>query len=125
MKKALQPASMAKPTNYSLGIEASGRMVFVSGLVPVDADGRTVHAGDIRAQARHVLANIEKVIAEAGGTRDNIVRMTVYIADLSNYAGFVEVRTEFFQAPYPASAAVQAKLLHPDWMLEIEAIAVV
>ena len=124
-KKALQPASMAKPANYSLGVEASGRMVFVAGLVAVDGQGKTVAPGDIRGQTRQVFANIEKVLAEAGATRADIVKITVYLTDFKNYAGMSEIRTEFFGAPYPASCAVEARLLNPEWLVEIDAIAVV
>lgn len=124
-KRALQPAGMAKPASYSPGVEASGRMVFVSGLVSVDKEGRTVAPGDIRGQTRQVLADIEKVVAEAGGSRDDIVKVTVYLADLGDYGGMAEVRAGFFKPPFPASCAVQAHLLNPDWLVEIDAVAVI
>jgi 2-iminobutanoate/2-iminopropanoate deaminase len=125
-KKALQPGSLPKPTNYSLGIEATGsKMIFVAGLVPVDEKGKTVAVGDIKGQTRQVFANIEKVLAEAGATRNDVVKVTIYLTDLRNFAGMAEVRTEFFKAPYPASAAVQAQLVNPEWLVEIEAVAVV
>jgi reactive intermediate/imine deaminase len=116
---------MATPASYSPGIEAGGRMVFVSGLVSIDAQGKTVAPGDIRGQTRHVLANIEKVLAEAGGTREDIVKVTVFLPDLADYPGMAEVRTEFFKAPFPASCAVQARLLNPEWLVEIDAIAMI
>ena len=124
-KKTLQPSSMPKPANYSLGIEATGRMIFVSGLVPVDEQGKTVAVGDIKGQTRQVYANIEKVLAEAGATKDNIVKITTYLTNLEDFAGMSEVRTEFFKTPYPASAAVQAHLVNPEWLVEIDAIAVI
>jgi len=124
-KRALQPSTLPKPANYSLGVEATGRMVFVSGLVPVDSAGKTVAVGDIRGQVRKVFANIESVLAEAGANRENIVKITVYLTDLKNFAGMSEIRTEFFKAPFPASAAVEAKLINPEWLVEIDAIAVI
>jgi reactive intermediate/imine deaminase len=125
-KNALQPPDLPKPANFSQGIEvAGGRMIFVSGNVAIDAAGETVAPGDIKEQTRQVLANIEKVLAEAGATRDNIVKITTFLTDLKNYAGFAEVRGEFFKPPYPASTAVQANLINPEWLVEIEAIAVV
>jgi 2-iminobutanoate/2-iminopropanoate deaminase len=125
-KKALQPRNLPKPTNYSLGIEATGnKMIFIAGLVPVDENGKTVALGDIKGQTRQVFANIEKVLTEAGATRNDIVKITVYLTDLKNFTGMAEVRTEFFKAPYPASAAVQAQLVNPEWLVEIEAVAVV
>ena len=124
-KKALQPSDLPKPANFSQGIEVAGsRMIFVAGNVAVDAAGKTVALGDIKGQTRQVLANIEKVLAEAGATRDNIVKITTFLTDLKNYPSFAEVRGEFFKPPYPASTAVQAKLINPEWLVEIEAVAV-
>jgi reactive intermediate/imine deaminase len=125
-KKALQPAGLPKPANYSPGIEGTGnRMIFVAGTVAMDETGKSVALGDIKGQTRQVLANIEKVLAEGGATRDNIVKITSYLTDLKNYPGFAEVRGEFFKAPYPASTAVQAQLINTEWLVEIEAIAVI
>jgi 2-iminobutanoate/2-iminopropanoate deaminase len=124
-KRALQPAAMPTPASYSPGVEAQGRMVFVSGLVSIDEHGKTVAPGDIKGQTRQVLANIEKVLAQAGGNRDNVVKVTVYLPDLANYPGMAEVRAEFFRAPFPASAAVQARLINPEWLVEIDAIAMI
>jgi 2-iminobutanoate/2-iminopropanoate deaminase len=124
-KKALQPSDLPKPANFSQGIEVAGsRMIFVAGNVAVDAAGKTVAPGDIKGQTRQVLANIEKVLAEAGATRENIVKITTFLTDLKNYPGFAEVRGEFFKPPYPASTAVQAQLINPEWLVEIEAVAV-
>jgi enamine deaminase RidA (YjgF/YER057c/UK114 family) len=101
-KKALQPSYLPKPANFSRGIEASGsRMIFVAGNVAMDAAGKTVAPGDIKGQTRQVLANIEKVLAEAGATRDNIVKITTFLADLKNYPGFAEVRGESLNRPIP------------------------
>jgi reactive intermediate/imine deaminase len=100
-------------------------MIFVAGLVSIDESGKTIAPGDIKGQTRQVFANIEKVLAEAGATRDNVVKITVYLTDMKNFSGMAEVRAEFFKAPYPASAAVQAQLLGPEWLVEIECIAVV
>ena len=124
-KKALQPSDLPKPANFSQGIEVAGsRMIFVAGNVAVDAAGKTVAPDDIKGQTRQVLANIEKVLAEAGATRDDIVKITTFLTDLKNYPGFAEVRGEFFKPPYPASTAVQAQLINPEWLVEIEAVAV-
>lgn len=124
-KKPLQPGTLPKPASYSPGIEATGRTIFISGTVPMDENGKTVAPGDIRGQTRQVLANIEKVLAEAGATRENIVKITTFLTDLKHYPGFAEVRGAFFAAPYPASTAVQAQLVNPEWLVEIEAIAVI
>jgi 2-iminobutanoate/2-iminopropanoate deaminase len=125
-KRALQPKALPKPANFSQGVEVAGsRMIFIAGIVAMDEAGTTVAPGDIKGQTRQVLANIETVLAEAGATRDNIVKITSFLSDLKNYPGFAEVRGEFFKPPYPASTAVQAQLLNAEWLVEIEAIAVV
>jgi len=125
-KRALQPPDLPRPANFSQGIAVEGsRMIFVAGNVAIDAAGKTVAPGDIKAQTRQVLANIERVLAEAGAKRENIVKITTFLTDLKHYAGFAEVRGEFFKPPYPASTAVRAELINPEWLVEIEAIAVV
>ena len=68
-KKALQPSTLPKPPNFSQGVEASGRMVFISGLVSIDASGTTIAPGDIEGQTRHIFQNMENIVKEAGGTR--------------------------------------------------------
>ena len=123
-KKALQPSTLPKPPNFSQGVEASGRMVFISGLVSIDAQGTTIAPGDIEGQTRHIFNNMESILKEAGGNRDNIVKMNVFLTDMKNFPGMSKVRSEFFKAPFPASAAVQAQLLKPEWLVEIDAMAV-
>ena len=123
-KKPLQPSTLPKPPNFSQGIEATGRMVFISGLVSIDAQGTTIAPGDIEGQTRHIFNNMESILKEAGGNRDNIVKMNVFLTDMKNFPGMSKVRSEFFKAPFPASAAVQAQLLKPEWLVEIDAVAV-
>ena len=78
-KKALQPTTVQAKGSYSPGWEVSGgHMVFVAGQIPWDADGQTVCKGDIAGQTRQVFANIGAVLAEAGGTLDDVIKITVY-----------------------------------------------
>jgi reactive intermediate/imine deaminase len=125
-KQALVPARAAKPSGpFSAGVK-SGRFVFVAGQVAVDEKGETVGVGDIGAQTRQVLTNIGKVLEAGGATFGDVVKVTVFVTDLSNLAALQAVRPDFFKEPYPASTLVKvAQLINPDWLVEIEAIAMV
>ncbi|HEY3111989.1 MAG TPA: RidA family protein [Chloroflexota bacterium] len=102
------------------------RLVFVSGNVAVDAGGQIVGKGDVGAQTRQIFRNIEAVLAEAGATLRDIVKITTFIVPMERYAEFAAVRAEVFDGQYPASATVGvASLVSPDYLIEIEAIAAV
>jgi 2-iminobutanoate/2-iminopropanoate deaminase len=101
-------------------------MLFVSGHVSQDSDGQTVSRGDMRAQTEQCLANIRDVLKAAGGTMEDIVKVTVFVTDVSRITEIHEVRAGFFRRPYPASTLVGvARLIDPDWLIEIEAVAVI
>ncbi len=96
----------------------------ISGQVAVDPDGNIVGTGDMAAQTRQAFANMEAVLAEAGATLDDVVKITVFMKDLSMFADFAKVRTEKFPFGLPASTAVEVNsLLLPELLLEVEAIA--
>ncbi|MBM3958647.1 MAG: RidA family protein [SAR202 cluster bacterium] len=103
-----------------------GATLFISGHVAQDAQGRTVGKGDMRAQTRQCLANIRDVLAAAGGALSDIAKVSVFVTDISKIKEIHEVRAEFFTRPYPASTLVGvARLINPDWLIEIEATAVI
>jgi reactive intermediate/imine deaminase len=106
--------------------QPEGRVLHVSGHVSQVEDGSTVGAGSMEAQTRQVLENIRAVLAVAGGTMDDVVKVTVFVTDVTEIAKIHEVRAQFFRPPYPASTLVQvARLIDPDWLIEIEAVAVI
>ena len=106
--------------------QPEGRVLHVSGHVSQAEDGTTVGRGDMGAQTRQTLQNIRDVLCAAGGTMDDIVKVTVFVTDVTEIGRIHEVRSEFFTKPYPASTLVQvAQLIDPDWLIEIEAIAVI
>ena len=106
--------------------QPKGRVLHVSGHVSQNAAGRTVGKGDMAAQTRQVLENIHDVLASVGGTMDDIAKVTVFVTDVAEIAKIHEVRAGFFKKPYPASTLVQvAQLIDPDWLIEIEAVAVI
>ena len=127
-KTILQSDAVATPRGImSQGVAVpAGRMIFASGQVARDVDGQLVGPGDIRAQTRKTLQNLQAVLAEAGATMDDVVKVTVFVTNLSeHFAAIHEVRAEFFAAPYPASTLVEvSRLVDPEMLIEIEAIAV-
>ncbi len=127
-KTILQSAKVAPPGGImSQGVEVTaGKMVFVSGQVARDLDGSVAGVGDITAQTRKVLQNMQAVLAESGATMDDVVKVTVFVTNLEqHFAAIHKVRSEFFKSDYPASTMVEVKsLVHEDMLIEIEAIAV-
>lgn len=112
---------------FSTAIEAPvGRTIYLSGLTARNKEGAVVGKGDIELQTDTVLKNMQIVLGEAGGTMDDIVKLTVYIRDMKLFDRIHDVRRPYFKEPYPASAMVEVSMLaDPDLLIEIEAIAVV
>ena len=114
-----------EPYAISLGIQV-GDLVFVSGQAAVDERGRTVGDGDFDAQARQVFKNLATVLEKAGSGLEHVVKVTIFVTDMSVIDDVVALRREFFTEPYPADTIAQvAALARPDWQIEIEAIALV
>ncbi len=128
-KEVLISDAVARPAGImSQGIAvAAGRMVFASGQVARGVDGQLVGRGDIRAQTRKTLENLQAVLTEGGATMDDVVKVTVFVTNLAeHFSAIHEVRSEFFKPEYPASTLVEvSRLVDPDMLIEIEAIAVV
>lgn len=123
MKK--QIATTAAPAAigpYSQAIDL-GNMVFISGQIPVDPATGEVPEG-IAAQTAQSIANIKAILAEAGLTIDNVVKTTVFLADMSLFVPMNEVYGKEFTAPYPARSAVAVRELPKQVLVEIETIAV-
>jgi 2-iminobutanoate/2-iminopropanoate deaminase len=106
---------------YSQAIKA-GNLVFMSGQIPLDPATMEIVAGDIDAQARRVMDNLAAVAAEAGGTLDDCVKLTIYLTDLGNFAAVNAVMQAYFEAPYPARATIEVSALPRGSLVEIEAI---
>jgi len=107
----------------SQGVQ-SGNMIYVSGQVAVNPDGQIVGKGDMRAQTRQTLENIKAVLAVAGVTMDDVVKINSFVTDISKASEMMEVRREYFGHQPPASTTVEVKaLIYPDLMIEIEVVA--
>jgi 2-iminobutanoate/2-iminopropanoate deaminase len=129
-KKEIQSSDLPRPMRggaFSAGIEAPiGRTVYVSGMVSMDAEGNVVGDGDIGAQTEQVLQNVRTALLEVGGDLSDIVKVTVFITDMTLYDSIHEVRRRHFSPPYPASSMVEVSaLIDPRLLIEIEAVAVI
>lgn len=108
---------------YSQGVKA-GNMIFVSGQLPINASTGEMPA-DIKTQTAQSIENIKAILEEAGASLDNVVKTTVFLADMSLFGAMNEVYAEYFQAVYPARAAFAVKELPKKALVEIEVIAVI
>ncbi|MCR5076760.1 MAG: RidA family protein [Prevotella sp.] len=108
---------------YSQAIEANG-FVFASGQVPIDPATNMFVEGGIKEQTRQSLTNARNVLEAAGINLSHVVKTTVFLSDMDNFAAMNEVYAEFFSEPYPARSAVAVKTLPKGALVEIECIAV-
>jgi 2-iminobutanoate/2-iminopropanoate deaminase len=123
MKQPVSAPGSPKPIGpYSPAIR-SGDLLFVSGQVPVDAATGHLVAGDIGVETRQVLENIGSLLRAAGLDFSAVVRTTVFLADMNDFAAMNAVYGSYFREPYPARATVQVARLPRDARIEIDAIA--
>jgi enamine deaminase RidA (YjgF/YER057c/UK114 family) len=116
------------PPGYSQAIKITGAqtILFTAGQVPYDADGGVKHRGDFKAQARAVFGAVKALVEAGGGTLASVVKITTYVTDVRYRLDFRGVRDEFFGVRGPASTMVEvSSLSHPDYLIEVEAIAVI
>ncbi|HEX2443943.1 MAG TPA: RidA family protein, partial [Vicinamibacterales bacterium] len=107
---------------YSQAVVTDG-WVFCSGQIPIDPASGQLVQGDIIDQTRQVLANLQHVLAAAGATFDDVLRTTVYLADMNDFAAMNQVYATVFASPAPARSTVQAARLPRDARVEIDAVA--
>jgi 2-iminobutanoate/2-iminopropanoate deaminase len=127
-KIAYNPETMRKPFGIfsNATLAGPGRLYFISGQVAVDAAGNVVGKGDVRAQTRQVLENIKAALAAVGGSMDDVACVNVFVVNMDHLAAIHEVRAHYWQDNYPASTLVEvSRLVHPDYLIEINAIAIV
>lgn len=108
---------------YSQAIEANG-MVFASGQLPIDPATGAFAEGGIKEQTRQSLINAQNILKEAGTDLGHVVKTTVFLSDMDNFAAMNEVYSEFFVQPFPARSAVAVKTLPKNALVEVECIAV-
>lgn len=102
-----------------------GDILFLSGQAAIDQSGRIVGVGDFEAQAKQVFENLDRVLRAGGSSLRNVIKVTIFLTDMTNFDRIVKLRGQWFTAPYPADTIVEVRSLYsPDAMIEIEAIAV-
>lgn len=128
-RQTLNPVGLAQPLGpYSQLAMGSGvKVICISGQVPENENGNLVGSGDFKAQLRQVLFNLQTAVESAGAALADILKITVFVTvlDQDAYEALANLRSEFFGPQPPASTLLQVKqLARPDWMVEIEALAV-
>ena len=123
MHRPISSATSAKPVGpYSPALQA-GPWLFISGQVPVDPATGEMVQGDIELQTHRVLENVRALLSAAGFIFQDVVRTTVFLADMNDFAAMNAAYSTFFREPYPARATVQVARLPRDARVEIDAIA--
>jgi 2-iminobutanoate/2-iminopropanoate deaminase len=120
-------AGVFDPPSYSQAVKVTDAkaIVYVAGQVAYDKDGAPLHRGDFRNQAREAFRAIKALVEAQGGGLDNVVKLNTYVTDIRYRVDLVPVREEFFGKKGPASTLIAVPALaHPDWMIEIEAVAI-
>lgn len=122
-KQTIAPENAPKPIGpYSPGVRW-GDLVFTSGQVGFDPADRKLVAGGIEAETRQTLTNLKSVLEAAGSSLDNVLKTTVFLRDINDFAAFNAVYAEFFTSDFPARTTVQAGALPAGAAVEIEAVA--
>jgi len=123
----LNPPSLPPATGYTHVVVApDGRTVYVAGQIALDSTGRLVGAGDFRAQAEQVYANLRRALASVGGSLSDLVKTTTFITDVAQVAVLREVRGRYLDAQHPPANSLipVATLARADLLIEIEAVAI-
>ncbi|MFH0132537.1 RidA family protein [Variovorax sp. VaC1] len=124
--KHSNPPTLHTPTGYSHVVEVvARRTLYVSGQIALDAEGRLVGPDDLHAQTTQVFENLRTALAASEAGLRDVVKLTVFVTDMSRLAAFREARDRFFSAPLPACSLMEvSRLARPDLLIEIEAVAV-
>ena len=123
-RKLIFPDKNSKPAGFSPGV-ISGNVLFISGQVPVTAEGDIVGVGSCLEQARQCFSNIEQIIVSAGASMDDLTKITAFLVNSDDYPDYAKVRLELFPDGGPASSTVFISgLVRPEFLIEIEAFAV-
>lgn len=128
-REQVHSSALSRPSGHfsqAITVEARGRLVFISGMTARGADGSVVGVGDIETQTRQVCDNLTEAMRAAGGSLADIVRVDVYVRNIEHFEQIHKVRREYFGDPPPASTLLEiTKMVSPDMLIEINAIAVI
>ena len=125
MKKVIAPKNLHRPFGYAHAIQVD-KTLYISGQIPLDMDMNVVGKNDMAAQTEQVYGNLKRVLEDAGGSMKNIVMLNIYCTDIERFDKQTRgLRKKYFGDYYPAVTAVEVKRLYrPDFMIEVEAVAV-
>jgi reactive intermediate/imine deaminase len=126
-RRFLSPGTLPAPFGYSHVVDApAGRVIYVSGQVPLDADGNLVGEGDVEAQTRQVFENLTAALEATGASWADVVKLSYFLRDVGQIAAVRSIRDEFVDTEHPpASTLVEVSgLFRPDVLIEIDAVAV-
>jgi 2-iminobutanoate/2-iminopropanoate deaminase len=123
MIERISPPGVAAPRGpYSPAVRAAG-FIYVSGQVPVDPDTNTAVTGDVKAETRQVLSNIQRILEGCGASMSDVVKCGVFLADVKDFAAMNEVYAEFFGEHKPTRTTVACQFVLPGMKVEIDCIA--
>ena len=122
MKKVTTPNAPAAIGPYSQGIIAGG-LLFASGQIPLDPATGTIVSGGIEAQAHQAFTNVKNLVEAAGTTMSAVLKVTVFMADMADFAAVNAIYAQYFTEPYPARSAVEVKSLPKGALIEVDVIA--
>lgn len=122
-RQELTVPGLAPPVSHYCDAVRFGDLLFISGLVGVDADGKIVGEGDAARQTRQIFDNMKKLLDAAGASFADVLKVTVFLTDIDDRPRINPVRQEYFGAARPASTLVEvSRLVRPDFLVEIEAV---
>jgi enamine deaminase RidA (YjgF/YER057c/UK114 family) len=120
----VESLGLTAPLSHAVEVGADEHLLFISGLTAKAPGGETFAPGDVGAQTERILESIQEVLAQAGGTMADVVKLTVFVCDMARVAEVAAARAKFFAPPYPASTMFEvSRLVSPDQLVEIEAVA--
>ena len=122
MKKVSTPNAPAAIGPYSQGIIAGG-LLFASGQIPLDPATGIIVCGGIEAQAHQAFTNVKNLVEAAGTTMSAVLKVTVFMADMADFAAVNAIYAQYFTEPYPARSAVEVKSLPKGALIEVDVIA--
>jgi 2-iminobutanoate/2-iminopropanoate deaminase len=121
----IQPKGIWDPRPRFAQVVLAGKQVYIAGQTSVDEDGNLVGRGAIEIQARQIFLNLQKCLEAVGGDFDDVVKLNIYSTDLDTHREVItRLRREYFREPVASTTVQVSRLVHPDWLIEIEAIAV-
>lgn len=123
-REIIQPKGIWDPRPRFAQVVRTGKQVYVAGQTSVDEEGNLVGQGEIEVQTRQVFQNLRKCLEAAGADFDHVVKLNVYSTDLDAHREVItRLRREYFREPVASTTVQVSRLVHPDWLVEIEAVA--